>query len=716
MNDWRMELWSTYEARGGLRIAPIAAPDDVRERKNVEGEHTISFVLPWDHPAVRPLGTEPADNFRRGQVVRFIPADPTAWTEHRIIRTIARQTARGKQRLITAQGIVQELATRGLVLRSQAGGHTPPTFEVLGLSLAGHVDDYILPTLEAAGQFFWERGIIENLQVVDLQYDRDTPLSALRKLAAAGGGLELSVTRTANGYAINLVRQIGAGDEPLIVQSRRNLIEMGFETSASEQATRIYAFGAGYAGKRAIIGDAEWEITGLASEAATPAIWFTVLSDPAGGAGPIQYDNQFVPPDPGEIGDEPALIERHYLRFLETATRLSYPIVQTEAATQRVYFEATTTLPETITATGDGVTRVRIEGDASGKRLAYVERPDAIHDPEIGVHTAVLAREDVPYTNNLLDNPLGRIWPANATVPSFWFGGAGLLITRETNPAYREYGEQAIRVRWNGGDVGAAVLRAPPLAIRADAQGFLSFFARLTVLTGRVRVVVALQRPTGAPVFTFVSGSSLLYIIPDWTGKFPGEEVIADLTNIGLGEPENVGLDAAWDLTKYPLYAGGSAEMYVLPGRDEAGVAIAPTEYILHGMQITNTQQNLPMLEGSGGTRLHQMANARLAIYSEPAESVSVAFADLSISELESFPYPSVREGRAIEVYNPDLGLALGTRITGYTRQWDRRLMPEVQLANARAGLTRLLTARQPIARPLPTLNASGTRGLTYEP
>jgi hypothetical protein len=211
MTTWRLELWSTLEAAGGIRLAPIAFPRDVRERRTTDGEHTLSFALPWHHPAERPIGSEVEVNFRLGQVVRFVKG-PDDWTEHRIGNVTARRSSRGKERLIVANGVLQELAVRGLVFRSQAGGHTPASFEVLGLTVPEHLDTYILPALESARQFFWSRGAVEYLTPVDVTYDRDTPLSALRKLQAAAGGLELDITRIATGYALNLVRQIGAGD------------------------------------------------------------------------------------------------------------------------------------------------------------------------------------------------------------------------------------------------------------------------------------------------------------------------------------------------------------------------------------------------------------------------------------------------------------------------------------------------------------------------
>jgi hypothetical protein len=711
MTTWRLELWSTLEAAGGIRLAPIAFPRDVRERRTTDGEHTLSFALPWHHPAERPIGSEVEVNFRLGQVVRFVKG-PDDWTEHRIGNVTARRSSRGKERLIVANGVLQELAVRGLVFRSQAGGHTPASFEVLGLTVPEHLDTYILPALESARQFFWSRGAVEYLTPVDVTYDRDTPLSALRKLQAAAGGLELDITRIATGYALNLVRQIGAGDEPLVVSARRNLTSLGFEAAATEQATRIYAYGAGYGGHRAIIGDAEWNIVAWSFDAARPTEMAFILGDPVGGPGPIQYDGQFVPPDPGEVGEEPIAMERHFLHILETDPPRKLEITQTVAATQAVWVEyGGGAIPESI-GTHDQLSRVRIEADGSGTRVNFVERPDMAFTVETGVRTAVLARDDVPYTNNLTPNPLGRVWPAGATVPSYWERlGPSLTVTRETDPKYWENGGQAIRCAWSGTNANLAGLRGPRTAIRLDAQGYLSFMARVTTLVGRVRVSLYVARPDGSPQFGD-GHASIFYLVPEMTGSFTGEEVLPDLTNIELGVPESIGLNAAWDLSKYSLMQG-EAYIVISPGRDAAGNAISPCEFIVHGVQITNTASNLPLLEGTGGTRLHQLANARLAIYSEPAESVQVNFADLALGD----PFtPAVSLGRPIEIRDPDLGLALATRITGYTRDWTRRRLPEVQLANQRAGLTRLLTARSTPVRALPTLNTPGTRGLTYEP
>jgi hypothetical protein len=708
----RVELWTDVKSNGGEFIGVVTHYFTLSEQQALSGEHTVTLSVPLGHPIRYLVGT-PTDtpNLHVDQVIRVVKTDGT-WTEHRISET-TRQNQKGERRLtVTARSIFQDLAFRGIVSRVTADGSATTTFEVLSLELAEQIDTFVLPALAYAGAQHFEIGTIEFSGAVDMVYDRDTPLSALKKLASAAGDLELQVVATENAYQINLVKQVGVGLIGATVRAKRDLVDLGFTERSDDQANRIYCFGAPYQDTRPSVGSARWDVLGVTANAGGVAgLYDITLGDPSGGEGPIKYDGQFLPAnitfdDPDT--EEPETLPKFHLEWT-TGSLFVAPIVASFKATQKVRIQSSTAPPAQSLLPAGYKHKVRIAANGSPTENLSIDRPDMVS--KYGVRVATLDRSDIPGTDNWIPNPLAKVWPASSPLPTGWAVGypvatspdSGTVITRETNPVYAEHGGQAIRVRWPSGS--GFPVRSPIAVVPWNARGYVSFFARVTTLKGRWQIKLVLNRRTtyadgtATPAFPYAGGEQLWdYTIPDSTGAFASstltDVVLPTITNIQLNTPEDIGIQAAWDLTQFPLYGGSVTVLF-----DWMGTSYGDTEFIVSGVQVTNTSEQMPLFDGNGGIKLHQAANARLALYGAPAPTVSVSTIDFAYVDGLRFPFPQFQLGAPITILDPDTDVSVNTRCVGITRDWTARTMPTVELSNERQDVTRLLAAKSKAPR-----------------
>lgn len=698
----RVELWSDVEVNGGVRLAPVAHYISLTESRGVSGEHTVELTVQLHHPVVRLLGT-PADdrNLRVNQVLRLVKTDGTS-SEHRIGRPRRQNRGGTRTRTVVAHSIFQDLGFRGLVTKTEADGSSTTTFEALSLPMRDHLKFFILPAAREAGESFWEVGDMAHERLVDMSYNGDSPLSAIRQLQVKGGDLEAEGVRSETGYRINIVERIGADLEPLVVRSRKNLLDLSLDESSEDQATRVYTFGLETDGMRPSVGKGRWVQQSVVP--VTGGMWDVVLADPAGGEGPIRFDDQFVPAD--ILVDDPGTetvetVPSFQLKYLSGADFMA-PIVTTIAATQTIRIRSDTAPP---LAAGHSV---RIVADSTGRENLFVDHPAMV--ARYGVRASRYYRDDIPATDNWIPNPFARTWEAGAPLPEGWqWDGLNSEVSRETNPRLWAHGGQAIRIKWYTA-LGTSPLVAPPALSLLNASGYASWMVRVITLFGRVRVQCFFERPLTAPAFPDLTWR---YVVPDSTGSFGvGDIVLPDIENVQLNTAEDLGVAAAWDFTKYPLY-GGPVTIQVLPARG----APDNTECIVQAVQVTNTPTQMPWLEGNGGVRLHQVANQRVGLHSTPAKTISVGLLDLAMLGGGPIPVDELREGRSLRIEDPASDVeALSVRVTNWTRDWENRTRPTVELSNQRRDIVSLL-ARSPVAPRHPSVAVPpGTRGLTYHP
>jgi hypothetical protein len=722
-----LELWSDVEENGGTRRAVLSQILTLEEEADISGMHTITFSIPLNHPAVTLIDTpEGRREFQIDQVIRFVKPDNT-YTQHRIDR-VNREVRPGNKTLhISAASIIEDLTTHGVVSRTNANGSSEAKFISMGLTMKEHIETYVLPALREGGQYFWEVGSMAHSRPIDVPYENDTPQSALRKIAEIGGDLEPSVTILSGDFRINVTKQVGAGLEPVYVRTNQNLLDMGFTERTGDQANRVYAFGSvNQDGVQAVIGQAEWEILSIFLG---PEGMDIELGDPSGGEGPIAFNNQFVPIPGISLEDEdptdPAALifvsGHYYLKVTTGGEEWSAAIIATfaelgtvEGGTQvagRQNVRVNTTVMPPTPPPGAGRTRVKIVADSTGREILYTEHPEAVED--YGVRVGILPRDDIPPTNNLMPNPVGRNWPTGATVPTLWQFSSPATISRETNPRFWEHGGKAIRaiLPFNSSIV------SPRAILPLDATGPISFFVRMTVLKGKASVWINLARPTldpeGAPnpSLPYRDFTGLQYTYPDNYGDLltEPETQLPNITNQQLGVMEDIGKDAVWDLNQLPLYGG-----QILIGVSNRDSTQGNVEVVISGIQVTLSSRQQPLMEGSGGVRLHHAANQRVGTYGKPARTITVNLIDLAFESGMRFPYEPLKLGAPIIVEETESDTYVRTRLVKYKRDWRKRLMPTVDVSHIRPAMSSMISARTWPERRMPSLSDVGIRGLTY--
>lgn len=677
----RAESWSDTAAGGGVRRAILGHLLELSESVALGGQHTVTAVVAHDHPALTTLDTPAGQtNLEGGKVLRLVTG-PSRWTEHRIIEpTIQRP---GLTRRIVAQSIWLDLGKRGIVTRYLGQGKRTGTFPMPGLTAREHWNQFLYPALVEGGMSYWALEMevpatVED-QPVDVQYANDTPLSALLKIAQGLGALEMSWTGDDEAYTVVMQRQVGETASPIIARSQRNLLTIGYTESQGDQATRLYPIGVQHGEERATMGEAEWRLGGnpptRAPHPTDPELELVtiVLKDEAGGPGPVQFAGQWES-EPGQ----PEIGRPAYLLTWLTAP-FTLAIWGTDPATQRI----TLLGPEGIEVPHEDWHRVRFVHPTTPPIVAGLQEVTYVDHPAMRDRYGVLAGHvevpNVPPTTNLIHNGLMRIWDESAALPQSWTR-VGVTVTRATAPGDWSTAKQSALCTF---DADTERLISPIALSPGGSTGFLSFFTRLKVLSGRVRTRMHFRAVVIGPTGEVSPGPFDVF--------FPqgGAEGLPDVMNTALNTWQDIGVAALWDIDNYSQFIVGDMEVSVEVMR--AVGETVPAVVLVDSVQVTNTSDRRPLLEGSAGVRLFQAGNEHLRRYAEPAISVDANLLDLTTLDPERYPYDAFVLGGGVQVIDPETGVNVLTRITGWQRDWLRQTNTKVTISSARADLASML-------------------------
>lgn len=707
-----VEVWTDVQAAGGRRRGVLSDLLECNETVSLNGEHTVNLLVPYDDPAAVTMDTPGGEtNFDGGRVLRLNRSDGT-WTEHRInAPTRNRDENTNLTRRIVAHSIMSDLAQRGIVTRAMTAGQPTlgrpfdrlPSFEMLGLTAMEHWDQFINPALVRSGQTFWHLSVIASSTIagrpLDIVYDQDTPLSALHKLATALGGMEIHVLGSPTTYTVIVRHKVGAGVAPIVVQARRNLRSVGVTDDHTDQANRILALGPQVDGRRATMQDAEWrlgELVSLTLIDAGTGLWHmeVELRDEAGGPGPIAFADQWKTQgsdtngllwmtlvDPTGAGTDP-----YFAGIVATD-----PIAQT--VTLQVFAGAggdATWLP-TITPNH----RVKILRWMPDTQIweppLYADHPTSV--ARYGVRIGTVERGDVPATNNLIRNALMRQWETGARAPVGW-DTTTLSVTPEREEDEGDWVTGGVAMRCRITSPTQRVV-SPPALLPVIAHGHVSFLARVKTIKGRIRVRLRFRgvavdqsgarTPTGFEVYLTDAAAQPDLILPA-------------VANTALNVWQDLGVAAIWNFDD-PRVTLTSGELYVEVWSLDESTPVQDNEFILDAVQLTNTADQRPLLDGNAGVRLWQAANERLAIYAEPASILNANLLDLATIDASKYPFDAFVLGAEVRVVDAELAVDHLTRITGWSRDWLHRINTSLQVSTERPSLTKVLTIRPPTAR-----------------
>ncbi|MBA2708645.1 MAG: hypothetical protein H0U59_12645, partial [Gemmatimonadaceae bacterium] len=347
------------------------------------------------------------------------------------------------------------------------------------------------------------------------------------------------------------------------------------------------------------------------------------IADSAGGDGPVVFDNQ---------------LDGLYLRKANGVLSL----ISASSAT----FQTVTVADASSIAVND---LIQFRASATGADLTWLSVPG------VPVKSGSLDLTDIPGTNNLIKNPTARIWPGSVAVPPTNWAFAGTpAVLKQTAAPYVKTGSTSIQVTaFSSGD--GVVTDAVPVFPTAE-RPFVALFASVWVVSGQVRVEAILTLPTGTavrPVLPAIASSSI------------------------AGQWENLGITGN-DLNLLTAGATAIAVRIVQNGT-------TPATFYVDSAQVTQSASQEPFVEGSGGTKLWQMANERLRTSGGPLVSYDASIVDLARLDPGNFgDNARVTLGAKARVREPRLTIAVTTRILEIERDY---LIP---------GNTRLTLSNRP--------------------
>lgn len=630
----RFEVWSDLEAAGGERLAVLPRVESASATVALTGDDVLSLRL----------RNADASALVEGRVVRVVESD-SEWDEWRL-HTVDSDSETGYTEC-QAASVAQELTDKVIVGTVAADGAVAYDVDLAGISPSDIITGIILPSLERAGVTWFSFGSAANDYPIDTRFKWATPLAALLQLAAASDQ-ELQITRVGTtGYQIDLVDEVGSGAALSHLRAGRNLPQLKYGRSTLGAPTRIYPQGAEEDGISATMAGATW----IAGTITAITGGYTVhLSDALGGPGPIAIA--------GQLAGTTALL-------LPDGTNL--PITASDVAAQTVTVADIGTLEE-----GDRVT-VKLRDPDTGdlSDLTYLENPAAVA-ADGGLRVGILARTDIPNTQNLVLDPIMRDWDVELAPPDWATVGPGVTITRDTSVI--ALGGAASAKLETAGD-GEGLETNDIDLFPSESVPYVSGYMHLFVLSGQVRVELVLSNPAAdAPnQWVLPSGADLATSsqLNAWI-----DLGVSGIDALHIGK-DSLGADVKATKARIRVVQHGST----------------PAVFYVAGAQITPTASQRQFLEGNCGTRLWQAANAELASRVDLGAAISLTAKIVDLARIDPARWAldsTIVLGGRVRIHDVSVGASFETRIVGVVRDYKVPGNSAVTLSSDPKDLTRL--------------------------
>jgi hypothetical protein len=633
----RLEIWDGPSCHSGTRVAVFEAGDlaSATLRESLTGAEGLSFAISRTHAS--------AAEIVHGRIARVCWSDTSLDTEWRIAddQTQSGTGDRG-QLAVECQALALDLAAAPYVEWSSLG---EPSCTISGLQLtaAEWLTAYVLPACNEAGLFPITVGTINFTNLFDLDGEFQTALQINRAITEPGRAPGEFVLRR-NGstdYQMDILTARGASATAVRVQTAHNLLEHTRKRSLGLMATKIVPRG-NPSGIVRTMAHASWIATVVDGTHAD-------LSDPAGGAGPIAFDD-----------------ELNGLYVARQASTFSSQAVSDSAASnQRITVASTAGW-----TTGDRVQFRRTSG-SGGERLASLQHPTAALATTAGGYGRITRFLDVPSQlgeNNLVPNPRNTTWSNHANPPDGWgFGGD-----------YGSYDTGVLKF----GDATYAVVAAvvtPPLFIpqpRASVNTGICYpFTTANVLHAAhvwVRMsnvydgIHAGARGTHRVVFEYYDVTTAT-LIPLITTDIPRDSLDWYLFSAPA-------IDFSAAATGIRLYA----TVYALSADDLSWVP----QINIGGWSLNEGADDIADVEYPGGNVLWQRANVALAAVASPVAGYTLRLADLARLDGSPWADEPLVLGGTLDVTDSDLAITTSQRVVELGRALLNPLDSTVQLSN----------------------------------
>jgi len=308
---------TAYTDLVGAGGTPVIDIPDVVSGRLVEGvdlgtEESLTFAVPRTSPA---LASIVASSKR---VIRVWFTDGT-FSEWPLAQDANPYVGGDGLVHLTCEPAVMRMAQLGFMSALGSGGLRTFVESYAGLTPSTYID-YVVTRLAALGASYITKGTITPTVTLDLEWNYATPLAVALQVRdavkAKGVACEFDFRRNgSSGYYIDLVSEIGSSATVPELRARKSITELHYVRNRTRQVTVCQPKGptdaSGYEGT---IARARWQVSAV--NGGTKRL---TLADPAAGAGPIGFDDQF-----------------NGLYLLREKTGRTFLIVDTLEATQEI--------------------------------------------------------------------------------------------------------------------------------------------------------------------------------------------------------------------------------------------------------------------------------------------------------------------------------------------------------------------------------------------
>lgn len=352
------------------------------------------------------------------------------------------------------------------------------------------------------------------------------------------------------------------------------------------------------------------------------------LADPAGGDGPIAFDGQ--------------LVNARLRKADGTLTQ----VLSSSAAAQTV------TVASAAGVVADDL--VQFRANAGGDDLTWLDSP-ADQPTAADVVAGRLDYPDVPSTHNVIPNPAVRTWPAG-DLPTGWTKIGAPTTSKELTAGLFRTAPHSLKV------IAAATegVQSPagkvfPSALKPHIAGF----AGLWIASGKVKLELVLTTGGGPKVIPFAPAEATSGKLGQW------------IDDLGVSGDDINALGATAVAVRVTAI-GGAATFYV------------------DRVQATETATHRPFFEGSGGTKLWQLANKALRLRGAPLPAFLITMVDLGRVDPLGHPLEALPElGAAVNVTDARvLAATSGSRIAALRINYRLPGETQVTVSNRPEDLT----------------------------